>query len=329
MWDFPLLPEQASTVAPKVDLLFWALVLLSAAFAVPIAVLIVYFAVKYRAGARVDRSGAPDTSMKLELTWILVPLALGLGIFAWSASLFLELSRPPARSLNISVVGRQWMWKFQHPTGQREINELHVPVGEPIKLIMTSQDVIHSFFVPAFRVKQDVLPGRFTELWFEATKTGTFNMHCTEYCGAQHADMGGRVIVMEPAQYQEWLAGGDPATGTTGEGTGVTDEPQSLAAAGEQTFRQLGCTGCHAPQGGAGPSLAGIFGQPQPLEGGETVVADEQYIRESILRPQAKIVAGYPPIMPAYEGQIDEEQLLQLIEYIKELGANEQPGDQP
>ena len=230
------------------------------------------------------------------------------------------MSRTPARAINIYVVGRQWMWKFQHPSGQREINELHVPLGQPIRLVMASQDVIHSFYVPAFRIKMDVIPGRYTETWFEATKTGEYHMHCTEYCGAQHATMGGRVVVMEPVQYQAWLSG---ASGR--EATGTTDEPASLAAAGEATFQQLGCSGCHRPDGGgAGPSLVGIFGQPQPLEGGQTAIADEQYIRESILRPNVQIVAGYQPIMPSYEGQISEEQLLQLIEYIRSQGTSGQ-----
>ena len=255
MWNVPLFPEQASTIAGKVDLLYAALVLLSAMFTVPVAVLIVYFAVKYRAGAKVDRTGQPHTDMRLEAAWIGIPLALSMGVFVWSSSLFLELSRPPAQSLNITVIGKQWMWKFQHPTGQREINELHVPLGQPIKLTMQSQDVIHSFYVPAFRIKQDVIPGRATETWFEATKTGEYHLHCTEYCGAQHATMGGRVVVMEPVHYQEW-----PSGGIGREGTGRTDEPESLGAGGQALFQQRGCSSCHRPAGtGAGPSLVGMF----------------------------------------------------------------------
>lgn len=324
MWNFPLLPDRASTMASKVDLLFWAMVALSAAFAIPISVLIVFFAVKYRAGAKVDRTSPPETNLKIELTWIIIPLCLALGAFTWSASLYLEQGVVPPRAIPIYVVGRQWMWKVQHPTGQREINEMHVPVGQPIRLILASEDVIHSFYVPAFRIKQDVIPDRYTETWFEATKTGEFHLYCAEYCGAQHAVMGGRIIVMEPVAYQEWLSGGAGR-----EATGQTDQPQSLAAAGEAAFQQLGCNGCHrADGGGAGPSLVGIFGQPQPLEGGQTVVADEQYIRRSILQPQAEIVAGRQPIMPSYQGQISEDQLLQIIEYIRSLGATEQPGSQ-
>jgi cytochrome c oxidase subunit 2 len=324
MWNFPLLPEQASTIASKVDLLYWVMVLLSAAFAVPISILIVYFAVKYRAGARVDRTAPPETDVRIEMAWIVVPLCLAIGIFVWSASLYLEQGTIPPRAMPIYVVGRQWMWKVQHPTGQREINELHVPVGQPIRLILASEDVIHSFYVPAFRIKQDVLPQRYTETWFEATKTGEFHLHCAEYCGAQHAPMGGRVIVMEQGAYQEWLSG---ASG--GEASGQTDAPGSLAVAGEAAFQQLGCSGCHRPDGGGpGPSLVGIFGQPQPLEGGQTVVANEQYIRNSILQPNDEIVAGYQPIMPSYQGQISEDQLQQIIEYIRGLGANEQPGNE-
>ncbi|MDQ5851058.1 MAG: cytochrome c oxidase subunit II [Chloroflexota bacterium] len=324
MWNIPLVPERASTIAGKVDAIFYALTLLSLAFAVPIAVLIVYFAVKYRSGAKVDRTGAPHENMAIEMSWIVIPLGLALGTFTWSSLVFLEASRPPARSLPIYVVGKQWMWYIQHPTRQREINELHVPIGQPVRLIMSSQDVIHSFFVPAFRIKQDVLPGRYTETWFEATKTGEFHLHCAEYCGAQHATMGGRVVVMEPAQYQEWLSGGGG-----GEGTGQTDQPASLAATGEGLFQQFGCNGCHRPDGGgAGPSLVGIFGRPQPLQGGQTAVADEQYLRESILNPNARVVAGYQPIMPPYQGQISEDQLLALIEYIRSLGTNQQTGGQ-
>ena len=329
MWDFPLFPEQASTVAGKVDALYFALILLSAIFAVPISILIVYFAVKYRTGARVDRTHPPHASMKLELAWIVIPLALAMGIFVWASSLYLEISRPPARSLQIYVVGKQWMWKFQHPEGQREINELHVPVGQPIKLVMASQDVIHSFYVPAFRVKQDVIPGRYTEVWFEATTTGEYHLHCTEYCGAQHADMGGRVVVMDPGEYQAWLSGArGPGAVAGGPEEGVPSG-RSMAATGEELFQQVGCSGCHRPDGGGvGPSLVGVFGQPQPLEGGQTVIADEEYIRNSILMPNDQIVAGYEPVMPSYEGQLGEEQLLQIIEYIKSLGTSQPQEDQ-
>ena len=316
MWDFPLLPEQASTIAGKLDLLFLVLVLISLAFAIPIAFLIVVFAIKYRRGNRVDRSNPLHESLKLELTWIVIPLVLALGAFTWSAILYIEMSRPPVASLPIYVVGRQWMWKFQHPGGQREINQLHVPVGRPIKLIMASQDVIHSMYVPAFRMKQDVIPGRYTETWFQATKTGEYHLYCTEYCGSYHSEMIGSVTVMDPVAYEEWLS----ASARPGGGGALSDAPGTMAASGEQLFQDLGCSGCHRPDNaGRGPSLAGIFNQPQPLDNGQTAIADEEYLRESILRPGDKIVAGYDPIMPSYQGQIDEEQLLQIIEYIKGL----------
>jgi cytochrome c oxidase subunit 2 len=228
-------------------------------------------------------------------------------IFAWGASLFFTISRPPAGALEIQVVGKQWMWKFQHPDGQREINELHVPVGRPVKLTMASEDVIHSFFVPAFRVKMDVVPGRTTTTWFEATKPGVYHLFCAEYCGTKHSGMIGRVVVLEPVQYQQWLSGG------------AIGEPPALA--GEKLFRNLGCNACHRPgPGGLGPSLEGLFGTSRELQTGDTVMADEDYLRESILNPNARIVAGYQPIMPPFQGRITEEGLLQLIAYIKSLG---------
>lgn len=275
MWSFPFNPEQASTMAARVDLFFWVLVALSLLFIIPIGFAIVYLAIKYRAGANVDRTNPPETDIRLEMTWIVVPLALSLGVFMWSTLLYMDLVRPPDNALQINVVGRQWMWKLQHPTGQSEINTLHVPLGQPVKLIMTSQDVIHSFFVPAFRIKQDVLPGRYTETWFEASKVGTYHLFCAEYCGTEHSLMGGSIIVMEPTAYQDWLSTG---------GVAASSSNQSPVAAGEGLFQQLGCVGCHNPNGGgAGPSLVGVFGKEQVLEGGQTVTADETYVRESIL----------------------------------------------
>ena len=230
-----------------------------------------------------------------------------MGMFLWGASLYFTTMRPPEDALELYVVGKQWMWYFQHPEGPREINELHVPVGRPVKLIMTSQDVIHSFYVPAFRIKMDVVPGRYTTTWFEATKTGEYHLFCAEYCGTAHAGMGGYVHVMKPTQYEQWLGGG------------LGGEP--LAMAGERLFEQLGCGTCHrADGGGLGPVLRGLFGKPVQLQTGERVVADERYIRESILHPRAQIVEGYPPIMPPFEGQISEEGLLQIIAYIKSSG---------
>ncbi len=312
----PLFPPEASTMAPHTDALLWFLLGVSAFFSILIAVLLITFAFKYRRRSEAETpppfattEGHPqrEGSMILEVVWIGIPLILVVIMFVWGASLFIHLRHPPADAEEIFVVGKQWMWKLQHLEGVREINELHVPVGKPIKLTMTSEDVIHSFFVPAFRVKQDVLPGRYTSLWFQATKPGRYHLFCSQYCGTDHARMIGWVIVMDPAEYQTWLSGG--ATG-------------SLASAGEKLFQQLGCVTCHRADGaGRGPVLQSLFGKTVHLQGGGSVVADEGYIHESIINPQAKVVAGYQPIMPTFKGLVSEEGVLQLIAYVKSLGA--------
>jgi cytochrome c oxidase subunit 2 len=226
-------------------------------------------------------------------------------MFAWGAKVYVNLERPPADAMVINVVGKQWMWKLQHPEGVREINTLHIPVGRPIKLVMTSQDVIHSFFVPAFRTKQDVLPGRYTTSWFEAKQKGRFHIFCAEYCGTDHSKMIGEVVAMEPAEYQAWLAGT------------VSDVPPAVA--GEKLFYSYNCQTCH---GQRAPTLAGLYNRRVRLADGSTVLADDNYIRESILNPAAKIVAGYPgSLMPTYQGQLTEDQLLELIAYIKSLNT--------
>jgi cytochrome c oxidase subunit 2 len=310
MWsNLPLFPVQASSVAGRVDALFLFLVLVSAFFATLIFVLILYFAIKYRRRTETEQPPAIHGDLRLELLWTLIPLGLVMIMFFWGARLFVTLSRPPANALEIYAIGKQWMWKFQHPSGQREINELHVPLGQPVKLIMASEDVIHDFFVPAFRVKMDVVPGRYTTTWFEATRSGDFHLFCAEYCGTAHAGMIGRVVVMTPAAYEQWLSGG--ASG------------ESMQMAGERLFQQLGCHTCHRPDTGArGPALAGLFGRQERLQNGETITVDESYLRESILQPNAKIVAGYQPLMPTFQGQISEEGLLQIIAYIRSLGQN-------
>ncbi len=317
----PSIPEQASTVAPQVDTLVLVLLGLALFFASAVFIAIVYLGIKYRVGAKkVDRSNPPAYNLKLEAAWIGVPLVLALGMFTWGARLYFNVETPPASAMQIYVVAKQWMWKFQHTEGQIEINQLHVPLGRPIKLVMISQDVIHSFFVPAFRVKQDVLPGRYTDLWFQATETGSYHLFCTQYCGTNHALMTGEVIVMDAAQYEAWLTGGN-ATQTppaAGPQTAANASPASMAAAGQMLFVQFRCAGCHTPDGhGLGPSLVGLFGSQVKLNNGQTVVADEGYIRESILNPNAKIVAGYQPGMPSFQGQLSEEQLTDLIEFIK------------
>lgn len=312
--NLPFLPEQASTMAPRVDALYCFLIAVSAFFIVLIALLVVWFAVKYRRRSETDRPAPIHGSLALELTWTLIPFAITMVIFFWSASVYVAIARPPDDALQVFVVGKQWMWKLQHLEGRREINELHVPVGRPVKLTMTSEDVIHSFYVPAFRVKQDAVPGRYTTLWFHATKPGTYHLFCAEYCGTQHSGMIGQVTVMEPSDYQAWLSGGGAKV--------------SLASAGEGLFEQLGCITCHRGDSGArGPQLVGLFGKPVHLQSGQTVIADETYLRESILNPQAKIVTGYQPIMPTFKGLVSEEGLLQLIAYIKQLGSTgEQAG---
>lgn len=309
---FSLFPEQASTVASQVDHYYFFLVAVSGFFATLIAVLVVVFAIRFRRRWEGEVTPPIHGSLKLELFWTLVPFALTMVMFFWSANIYLKIRRPPDDALQVFVVAKQWMWKLQHMEGRREINELHVPVGRPVKLLMTSEDVIHSFYVPAFRIKADVVPGRYNTAWFEATKPGSYHLFCAEYCGTEHSQMIGRVVVMEPADYQTWLSGkGAPGVG------GAAVAPQQT---GEALFRQYGCASCHRNQPGAlGPNLIGLFGSRVHLASGESVVADEAYLRESILNPRAQVVEGYKPVMPTFQGQVDEESLLQLIEYIKSL----------
>jgi cytochrome c oxidase subunit II len=303
--NFPLWPARASTTAGSVDALYIFLVALSLFMSVAIFTMICIFALRYR--RRKGREAEQiEGSNVLEFTWSAIPLVIFLFIFAWGAVVYFKERTPPRGATQIYVVAKQWMWKLQHEEGQREINELHVPVGRDVEMIMTSQDVIHSFYVPAFRIKQDVLPGRYTTLWFHATRSGTYHLFCAEYCGTQHSGMIGQVVVLEPAQYEAWLSGG-LASG-------------SLASNGQNIFQQLACITCHRPDTqGRGPNLVGLFGKPVQLEDGRTVIADENYIRESILNPSAKIVSGFKPIMPVFQGLVSEEQLNALIAYIKSL----------
>jgi cytochrome c oxidase subunit 2 len=307
MWTgTPLFPESASTIATRVDLLYFFLLAVSIFFSLLIAGSIVFFAVKYHR-RRHDAIGEQiHGSMILEIAWTGIPFLITMVIFVWGASVYFAMARPPGETLNIYVVGKQWMWKFQHLDGQREINELHVPVGRAVKLITTSEDVIHDFFVPAFRMKADVIPGRYVSIWFQPTKPGRYHLFCAEYCGTRHSGMIGEVVVMEPSEYQAWLSGGAP------EG--------SLASTGAKLFADLACNTCHRPDAqGRGPVLEGLFGKTVRLQSGETVTVDEAYVRESILTPSAKITAGFQPIMPTFQGLVTEEQLLALIEYVKSL----------
>jgi cytochrome c oxidase subunit 2 len=311
MWTgVRFLPERASTMAGQVDALLLFLVVVCAFFAGLIFVLVTVFAIKYRRRSADEKPRPIHGSLGLELTWTIIPLALAMVMFGWGAWVYISLSSPPADAIEIFVVGKQWMWKLQHPDGHREINELHVPVGRTVKLTMTSEDVIHSFFVPAFRIKKDVVPGRYTTAWFQATKAGEYRLFCTQYCGTSHADMVGRIVVMEPSAYEAWLRGG-----------GMTESP---AAAGLRLFQQFGCVGCHLPDGkGRAPSLVGLFGKKVTLTTKQTVIADEAYIRESIVDPQAKVAAGYAPVMPTFKGLITEDGLAQIVAYIKSLGTEQ------
>jgi len=300
--ELPLFPEQASTIAEKIDALYLFLWTVSGFFTVLIFVLIVFFAIRYRR-RRADECPAPiEGSVKLELLWTVIPLVISMVIFVWGAKLYVEIYADPVDALDIHVIGKQWMWKIQHPDGKREINELHVPEDQRVQLTMASQDVIHSFFIPAFRVKQDVLPGRYSKISFIPTKVGEYHLFCAEYCGKDHSGMIGKVVVMKQDDYQAWLTGAE------------TDVPPKVA--GERLFTSLGCLTCHGSQA---PSMAGLFGSTVQLADGNTVKADEHYIRESIMDSTAKIVAGYKPIMPSFRNQIGEEQLMDLVAYIKSL----------
>jgi cytochrome c oxidase subunit 2 len=305
---FTLFPEQASTFAMDVDALYFFIVAVTAFFALVVAVMVIYFGVKYRRRHDGEVGARIEGNLVLELLWSVIPTMIAMVMFGWGASVYYHLRRTPDEALQVYAVGKQWMWKFQHLEGQREINELHVPLGRVVKVTMTSEDVLHSLYFPSFRQKMDVIPGRYTTLWFEASKAGTYHIFCAEYCGTNHSRMIGQVVVMEPAAYQSWLAGG-------GEG--------SLAQRGAALFQQLACNSCHLDSGqGRGPSLKDIFGKPVELQDGSTVVVNEAYVRESILTSQAKIVKGFQPLMPTFQGLISEEGLVALIELIKSLSPN-------
>jgi cytochrome c oxidase subunit 2 len=288
--------------------LYFFLLAVSSFFTLLIFLAIVYFVIKYRRGSPVGRSiGSHAALWMLEAAWSVIPLGLTMVMFYWGAVLYFRAHLPPAESAPVKVVAKQWMWRIQHANGKQEIDTLHVPSGRPTLLTMISEDVIHSFYVPAFRLKQDVLPGSYTTLWFEPSKTGRYHLFCAEYCGTSHSGMIGEVVVMEPAEFSEWLQGGP------------TTSPED---AGRELFERFRCGNCHAnPISPRCPPLQGVFDSQVRLSDGTTVVADEQYLRESILEPQAKIVAGYQPVMPTYKDQIGEAGLFDLIAYIKSLAA--------
>jgi len=305
--DFPLFPEQASTIARQTDALFIMLTIVCGLVSVLIFTAIFVLAIVYRRRPDNELAQEEEAPKGLELAWIIIPFIFFMATFVWGSWLYFELARVPDNALDIYATGKQWMWKFQHPSGQREIDALHVPVGRPIRVTLASEDVIHSLFFPAFRTKVDVLPNRYRTLWFQATKTGRFHIFCAEYCGTLHSGMIGWVEVMEPTDYQKWLAGG-----TEG----------SLASQGEKLFQKYACNTCHTNDStGRGPALLGLYGSTVRLSNDATVDADDNYIRESILNPQAKIVQGFGPIMPTFQGQVKEEDLLKLLAYIKSLAA--------
>ena len=304
--QMPLYPEQASNFAPQVDNLVYFMVAVCLFFAVAICAAVIYFFFKYQR-KHPDEIGAPiHGDLRLEITWIVLPFFLLLAMFGWGAAIYVDYRHTPADTLDIYVIGKQWMWKLQQPDGRKEINELHVPVGRNVRLIMGSEDVIHDFSVPSFRVKMDVVPGHYNNMWFRPTKVGKYHFFCSQYCGTDHAVMGGWVSVMEPDEYAKWLSGssasGDPVAG------------------GQKLYSELACNTCHLPDGkGRGPSYNGLYGSQVKLADGSTVLADDNYLRESILQPNAKIVAGYAPVMPSFQGLVTEEQIVDLTAYIKSL----------
>ena len=309
-----LWPSEASASAAETDHLIWAFTLLTLLLVVPIFIGITVFAVRYRDGKVVNRSFSEDRDRLLELGWMIIPFVLTLIFFAWGATMFISHKAVPANATEVQAIGRQWMWKFQHPGGQAEINDLHVPVGEPIVINMISQDVIHSLYVPALRIQMETLPGRYTQLSFTADRPGAYRLLCTEFCGTDHSTMVGMLYVMTPADYGNWLA----HAGSAG----------SLARAGERLFSSLGCSGCHTPGSQTrAPSLVGLYGNPVPQEGGGTKIADETYLRDKILNPDGNLVAGYKQVMPVFKGIVGEDDMIRLVAYIRQLGS-QQPGAQ-
>ena len=305
----PLFPPEASKIAPQMDALYYFMVLVSLVGLAIVILLVTSFSIMY-SKKRHPVAVQIEGSTLLEATWTIIPLGLFLIMFVWGALIYFRVYTPPANAMNIYVVGKQWMWKAEHPGGQHEINSLHIPTGRPIQLTLISQDVFHSFSIPAFRVKREAIPGRYTSVWFEATKTGTYHLFCTQYCGTEHSHMIGDIVVMTPDEYKQWLAGS-----TSG---------MSLAQNGERLFASLSCNACHSGRADArGPSLAGVYGSKLTLSNGQTATADEAYLRDAILNPSEHVTQGFAPIMPTYQGQISEDGVISLVEYIKSLNSND------
>ncbi|HET9995319.1 MAG TPA: cytochrome c oxidase subunit II [Candidatus Acidoferrum sp.] len=311
--QLPLYPEQASNFAPSVDALMLFITTVCLFFAVCITMAIIIFFFKYHRKSPNAIGISLHGDSRLETTWIIIPLILAMTMFAGGAVVYVDYRTAPKDTLDVYVIGKQWMWKAQQPNGLKEINELHVPVGRNVRLILASEDVIHDFFVPAFRVKMDVVPGHYNTMWFRPTKPGRYHFFCSQYCGTNHALMAGWVTVMEPSDYAAWLAG-------------TSGGEANPVVAGEKLFTEKACITCHVPNGtGRAPSLNGLYGAEVLLADGSKVVADDAYLRESLLQPNAKIVAGYQPVMPTFQGQLTEEQILALTLYIKSLQSQPVP----
>jgi cytochrome c oxidase subunit 2 len=316
LWEFlvkwlhnsSLFPAEASSIAPYVDGLYFFLVLMTIVGTALVAVLLLVFSIRYRREKNPVATQIEGSTL-LEATWTIIPLAIFLVTFVWGALLYFRIYDPPANAMNIYIVGKQWMWKAEHPGGQHEINALHVPLGKPVQLTMISQDVFHSFSVPDFRIKREVIPGRYSTVWFEATQVGTYHLFCTQYCGTQHSGMVGEVTVMTPENYKKWLE-----QSTSG---------QSLAQNGERLFASMGCNSCHSGTAAArGPSLAGVYGSKLTLTDGSQILVDDAYLRDAILNPSKHVTAGFAPIMPTYQGQLSEDGLIDLVEFIKNMQSN-------
>lgn len=289
----------------RVDILFYAIVVINVVMTVGVVSTMIFLAVKYRRIEGEERLSVPLENMMLEITWTVIPSLILIGLFVWSTWIYADYLNEPEHGIEIDVVGKQWMWKVQHSNGMREVNDLHVPIDTPVKLTITSQDVLHDYYVPAFRVKQDAVPGRFTSLWFEPNKLGEYHIFCAEYCGTEHSYMKGTVTVMSQEDYALWLEGGPK---------------KSPVEAGEFLFTQMGCITCHSGREDArGPKLDGTFGQEVTFVGGDTLVRDEDYLRESIVASGKRIVEGYTPLMPAFANQLTDEDVLNLVAYIKSL----------
>ena len=321
MWNFPVAPEQASEQAANVDNLFNVITALTIFFTVVVLAFVVFFSVKYRVGSRANRDRPQHENLKIEIAWSLPPLLLGIAIFAWGAQGFVEFRKPPDNAMEIYVVGKQWMWHVQHPSGIRENNELHVPVGVPVKLTMISQDVLHAFYIPAFRAQYHVVPGRYTDMWFTPSKPGRYYLFCNMHCGTGHSEMGGYVYVMSQADYAKWASQ-----------DGETKKPKDLTLeqSGEHAFKRLNCANCHTgADTDRAPTLHGLPGKARRFTDGTSAPADPDYLRESMVEPYARIVQGYTNTMPAYKGQLTEEEILQLQAYMKTLGSPAATANQP